>query len=81
VLPYRIIRVFAFARISIAIFACSFVALLAVWDFADPDTAWRALASLAIIAGAMLAFVVVNEAFGSSLGPNRPMQSVDDSHT
>lgn len=78
VLPYRVIRVVAFAVISTAIFVCSFIALLAVWDFADRDTAWRALASLAIIAGAMVAFVVVNEVFGRSLGPNQPLQPTDD---
>ena len=67
VLPYRIVRVLAFAIISLSIFTCAFVCLMAVWDYADRDTAWRALTSLGIIAGAMIAFVMVNEVFGSSL--------------
>lgn len=67
ILPVRLVRIAAFAVISLAIFACAVLCLLAVWDFATTDTAWRAFASLGIIAGAMIAFVFVNEAFGASL--------------
>ncbi len=72
VLPFRAVRVLAFGVISIAIFGCAFIALLAVWDYATRDTAWRALASLGIIAAAMVAFVVVNEVFGASLTATPP---------
>ena len=74
VLPFRAVRVLAFGVISLAIFACAFVGILAVWDFAAQDNAWRALATLGIIAAAMVAFVVVNEVFGASLGNGRPLQ-------
>ena len=61
VLPRRRVRVAAFAVIAAAIFACGVLCLLAVWDFAKSGTAWRALASLGVVAGTMGAFSVVNE--------------------
>ena len=67
VLNATLVRVTAFAFISIAIFAAAVVCLLAVWDYADRDTAWRTLVSMGIIGAAMATFVVVNEAFGRSL--------------
>ncbi len=67
VLNATYVRVAAFAFIGLSIFASAVVCLLAVWDYADRDTAWKALASLGIIAASMAGFVVVNESFGRSL--------------
>ncbi len=65
VLPAKFVRLVAFGVISSCIFACTAVCLLAVWDYADHDVAWRSLVSMGIITAAMGAFVVVNELFGS----------------
>lgn len=67
VLNAAYVRIAAFAVISLSIMVCAVVCLLAVWDYADRNTAWKALVSLGIIAAAMAAFVVVNESFGASL--------------
>ena len=64
VLPSAMVRKFAFAVISAAIFACTVICLLAVWDVAGDGSAWKALTSLGIITGGVLAFLVANEVFG-----------------
>jgi len=64
VLPRHAVRMTSFAVISLTIFASGVLCLMAVWDFAAGDVAWRALASLGILAGTMAAFTVCNEVFG-----------------
>ncbi len=71
VLPKRAVRTATFAVISLAIFGCAALCLLAVWDHASEGVPWRALASLGIIAGAMGAFSVVNEVCGVNVDDDR----------
>jgi len=67
VLPKDKVRMATFGTISLSIFACAVLCILGVWGFSDDGTPWRALASLGIIAGAMVAFTVVNEIFGQTV--------------
>ncbi|MEM7625795.1 MAG: hypothetical protein AAF333_09210 [Planctomycetota bacterium] len=64
VLPKKAVRTAAFGIISLSIFACGALCLLAVWDYANEGVPWRAISSLGIVAGTMGAFAVVNELFG-----------------
>lgn len=70
VLPKHLVRRATFAVISLSIFSASAMCLMAVWDQMARDVPWRALASLAIIAGTMIAFAVVNEVCGE---PSEPL--------
>ena len=74
VLPLKSVRIAAFGIISCSIFISVVICLLAIWELAASDTGWRALASLATISAGTVAFVIVNEIFGRSLGPNQPLQ-------
>lgn len=66
VLPRRGVRTAAFGIISLSIFACGALCLLAVWDYAAQGVPWRAITSLGIVAGTMGAFAFVNELFGEA---------------
>ncbi len=67
VINFKLIRVMAYAVISIALLACAICCLVAVWGYVDPNVAWRALASLGIISTATAVFVALNEGFGSAI--------------
>ena len=67
VLPKRSVRTVAFAIISLSIFLCGALCLLAVWDYASQGVPWRAITSLGIVAGTMGAFAFVNELFGEAM--------------
>jgi hypothetical protein len=66
VLPRKAVRTTAFGIISLAIFACGGLCLLAVWDYTSSGVPWRAITSLGIVAGTMGAFAFVNELFGEA---------------
>lgn len=66
VLPIKAVRTVAFGVISLSIFGCGGLCLLAVWDATTSGVPWRALASLGIVAGTMGAFAVTNELFGEA---------------
>ncbi|MEM9419676.1 MAG: hypothetical protein AAGA25_11595 [Planctomycetota bacterium] len=66
VLPTKAVRTAAFGIISLSIFACGALCLLAVWDYASEGVPWRALSSLGIVAATMGAFAFVNELFGEA---------------
>ena len=68
VLPRHAVRTVAFGVISLSIFACGGLCLLAVWDFTDGDVSWRAVASLGIVAAMMGMFAFVNDLFGGVEG-------------
>jgi len=69
VLPKQAVRTASFGVISLSLFACAALCLLAVWDYTTEGVPWRAVASLGIIAGTMVAFSVVNEVFGEKIDP------------
>ena len=71
VLPRAAVRTAAFAIISLSIFLCGVLCLLAVWDFTTGDVSWRAVTSLGIVAAMMGMFVFVNELFGGVDGARR----------
>ncbi|MEM1108568.1 MAG: hypothetical protein AAGH99_07755 [Planctomycetota bacterium] len=66
VLPTKAVRTAAFGIISLSIFACGALCLLAVWDATSPGVPWRAITSLGIVAATMGAFAFVNELFGEA---------------
>lgn len=66
VLPIKAVRTAAFGIISLSIFACGGLCLLAVWDATSPGVPWRAVTSLGIVAATMGAFAFVNELFGEA---------------
>lgn len=66
VLPIKAVRTAAFGIISLSIFACGGLCLLAVWDATAEGVPWRALSSLGIVAATMGAFAFVNELFGEA---------------
>jgi hypothetical protein len=61
--PKRV-RFLSFCVIALGLFATALLSVLAIWDYASRDTAWRALATLGVVAGTMLIFTVINEMFG-----------------
>ena len=67
VVNYKFVRVIAFVVISLAVFACAVVCILAVWKSVAPELAWRALGSLGIISAATAVFVSLNEGFGPAV--------------
>lgn len=64
VLPPRLVRLACFAVLSLGLLAVGFVCILAVWDAAPRDVAWKSVATLGIVALVMTAFTVLNERFG-----------------
>lgn len=64
--PNRV-RFVSFAVIALALFATGMLCVLAIWDYASRDTAWRAIATLGVVVGTMLTFTLINEAFGARL--------------
>jgi hypothetical protein len=65
ILNPTLVRVTAFVIISLALFGSAALCVMAVWDYAPRDVAWRSLATLGIIAAAMIVFTLINEKFGS----------------
>ena len=66
VLPIKAVRTAAFGIISLSIFACGGLCLLAVWDATSAGVPWRAVTSLGSVAATMGAFAFVNELFGEA---------------
>jgi len=63
VLNPRAVRLSAFVIITVSILACTVLSILAVWQFTQSDTVWRAFTTLVIVSFAAGFFVVVNEKF------------------
>lgn len=64
VVNFRVTRLLSFIVVSLALFACTIICVMAVWDYLGPDYVWRALASLGIISATTAIFVSLNEGFG-----------------
>jgi hypothetical protein len=62
--PKRV-RFVSFSLISTALFGTALLCVLAIWDYASRDTAWRALATLGVLAATAIVFTVINEMFGT----------------
>lgn len=69
VIPAHQVRLLSFVVISLSLFWSAGLCMLAVWDKAEGDVAWRAITSLGVIAGTMFAFTLLNETFGKKLEP------------
>ena len=67
ILNPRRVRVISFGVITLGLFATALLCVLAIWDYASRDTAWRALATLGVLAATLGIFTVVNEKFGARL--------------
>jgi len=59
------VRFVSFSVISIGLFGTALLCVLAIWDYASRDTAWRALATLGVLAAMAIIFTVINEMFGA----------------
>jgi hypothetical protein len=64
--PKRV-RFVSFCLISIGLFGTALLCVLAIWNYASRDTAWRALATLGVLSAAAVVFTVINEMFGAKL--------------
>jgi hypothetical protein len=65
VLDPRRVRLVSFSVISIGLFGTALLCVLAIWDYATRDTAWRALATLGVLAATAIIFTLINEMFGA----------------
>jgi hypothetical protein len=63
----RSVRFLSFIVIALGLFVTAVFCILAIWDYATRDTAWRAVATLGVVAGTMLVFTFINEMFGSRM--------------
>lgn len=61
----KLIRAITFYIISFCVILSVIVSILAIWKFADPDTLWRTIATLAVIGVGSAVFAFVNGIFGS----------------
>ncbi|MGI9275106.1 MAG: hypothetical protein ACR2PT_09725 [Endozoicomonas sp.] len=66
------IRFISFVVISTGLFTTAFLSILTIWGYAAEDTAWRAVATLAVVTITMVAFTVINEVFGAKIEPRAP---------
>lgn len=66
-LNVRRVRFASFVVIGIGLFATALLCILAIWDYAKVDTAWRAVATLGVVVGTLIAFVLFNETLGSKI--------------
>lgn len=66
VLPRAKVRFACFLVLTLSLLAAGVLMILAVWEAAPSGVAWKAVATLAIIAGLMAGFTVLNEMFGPS---------------
>ena len=64
--PARV-RFLSFAVISLGLFTTALLCVLAIWDYASRDTAWRSLSTLGVLCATMLIFNVINEMFGARM--------------
>jgi len=64
--PKRV-RFVSFSVISLGLFGTALLCVLAIWNYASRDTAWRALATLGVLSAAAVIFTAINEMFGAKL--------------
>jgi hypothetical protein len=69
VLPRAKVRFACFLVLVLSLLLAGVLMILAVWEAAPSEVAWKAVATVAIIAGLMAGFTVLNEAFGSTEEP------------
>jgi hypothetical protein len=65
--PARV-RLAAFSVISLGLFLTALLCVLAIWDYASRDTAWRSLATLGVLIATAITFTFTNEKFGDKTG-------------
>jgi hypothetical protein len=59
------VRAVSFYVITLCVIGSVVACILAIWDFANKDTLWRAVATCVVIAGGCALFSVVNAIFGT----------------
>ncbi len=67
VLDPRRVQLASFVISAIGLLFSTVVTVLAIWNRAPRDTAWRSLATLGVLVGAAMLFNVVNYFFGARL--------------
>ncbi|MEJ5276947.1 MAG: hypothetical protein WHU94_13640 [Thermogemmata sp.] len=70
VLPREKVRLACFVVLTLALVVAGTLCILAVWGAAPTDVAWKAVTSLAILAGMMAGFTVLNDIFGKRVEPD-----------
>lgn len=61
----RIVKTISFTIVSLSLFFCTVLSILAVWDFiTQDDIVWRAFSTMLIVGLASWVFAAINERFG-----------------
>ena len=60
----KLVRNISFTIITISLVACTVLCILAIWEFANSDAVWRAIATFIVVSVATGIFTFVNEKLG-----------------
>ncbi len=60
----QLVRWIAFIVITISLVVCTVLCILAIWNFTESETVWRAIATFIVASIATAIFTVVNEKLG-----------------
>jgi hypothetical protein len=60
----KLIKTIVFTIISICLAGSIILCIMAIWDYADPDTLWRMIATLGVIGLGSAIFAYINGVFG-----------------
>ncbi len=63
-----------FVLASLCVGACVLISILAIWDYVGNQSAFKFLASCAVLVGGGVLFEVLNRWFGSALNPAATQQ-------
>lgn len=78
VLDPRLVRLGSFAVSSAGLLLATVITILAIWERALEETAWRSIATLGVLVAAAILFNAVNEFFGARLGDALPPRAPRD---
>ena len=68
VIPRGKVRMACFAVLALSMFAAGALCIMAVWNPDQTGVAWKAIASLGIVAALAAGFTLLNEVFGPKKG-------------
>lgn len=68
VIPRSKVRMACFAVLALSMFAAGALCIMSVWNATPIEVAWKAIASLGIVAALAAGFTVLNEVFGPKKG-------------
>lgn len=68
VIPRGKVRMGCFGVLALSMFGAGALCIMAVWNPTQTDVAWKAIASLGIVAALAAGFTLLNEVFGPKKG-------------